>query len=137
MSHRNRRIAAFGLLVLGLVAIALPATAAYRGGRWVLLGERSVTDKIDHDTIVVTAARGRFEKIAIRVFDRAVQFHDVKVHYGDGFVQDVEIRSVIPAEGWSRKIDLSGGRRVIRSIEFWYDAQSLGGQATVRVFGQR
>lgn len=136
MSHRNRRFAAFGLLVLGLVAVALPATAAYRG-RWVLLGERSVTDKIDHDTIVVTATRGRFEKIAIRVFDRAVQFHDVKVHYGDGFVQDVEIRSVIPAEGWSRIIDLSGGKRVIRSIEFWYDAQSLGGQATVRVFGQR
>jgi len=136
MSHRNRRFAAFGLLVLGLVAVALPATAAYRG-RWVLLGERSVTDKIDHDTIVVTGARGRFEKIAIRVFDRAVQFHDVKVHYGDGFVQDVEIRSVIPAEGWSRIIDLSGGKRVIRSIEFWYDAQSLGGPATVRVFGQR
>jgi len=136
MSHRSRRFAAFGLLVLGLIAVALPATAAYRG-RWVLLGERSVTDKIDHDTIVVTGARGRFEKIAIRVFDRAVQFHDVKIHYGDGFVQDVEIRSVIPAEGWSRKIDLSGGKRVIRSIEFWYDAQSLGGKATVRVFGQR
>ncbi|HEV7667102.1 MAG TPA: hypothetical protein VGS22_01145 [Thermoanaerobaculia bacterium] len=135
MSHRNRRFAAFGLLVLVLAAFALPATAGYRG-RWILLGERSVTDGIDHDTIVVTGARGRFEKIAIRVFDRAVQFHDVKVHYGDGFVQDVEIRSVIPAAGWSRIIDLSGGRRVIRSIEFWYDAQSLGGKATVRVFGQ-
>ncbi|HXU30811.1 MAG TPA: hypothetical protein VN851_09570 [Thermoanaerobaculia bacterium] len=136
MSLKNRRFAALGLLVLGWVAVALPATAAYRS-RWLLLGERSVTDKLDHDTIVVTGARGRFEKIALRVFGRAVQFHDVKVHYGDGFVQDVEIRAVIPADGWSRLIDLSGGRRVIRSIEFWYDAQSLGGEATVRVFGQR
>ncbi len=136
MSHTNRRFAALVLLVLGLVAFALPADAGNRD-RWVLLGERSVTDRVDHDTIVVTAARGRFRKVEVRVFDRAVQFRDMKVHYGDGFVQDIEIRNVIPAGGSSRKIDLSGGKRVIRSIEFWYDAQSLGGQATVRVFGQR
>ncbi len=136
MSHRNRRFAAFGLLVLVLAAMAVPASAAYRG-RWTLLGERKVSDKLDHDTILVTGARGRFEHIALRVFDRAVQFHSVKVHYGDGFVQEVELRNVIPADGWSRIIDLAGGRRVIHSIEFWYDAQSLGGQATVRVFAQR
>jgi len=136
MSQRNRKFAALGLLVLGLVAFAVPATAGYRN-HWVLLGERSVTDGVDHDRIVVTAARGRFRKLAVRVFDRPVQIHDMKVHYGDGFVQDVEIRKIIPAAGWSRIIDLSGGKRVIRSVEFWYDAQSLGGQATVRVFGQR
>ena len=135
----RRSIASLALLALVLGLVVLPGAASARrgAGNWALLGERHVTDKLDHDTIVVTGARGRFEKIAIRVFDRAVQFHDVKIHYGDGFVQDVEIRSVIPAEGWSRKIDLSGGKRVIRSIEFWYDAQSLGGKATVRVFGQR
>lgn len=136
MSVKNRRFVVLSLLALSLVALALPAAAGYRG-RWVLLGERSVNDKIDHDTIVVTAARGRFRQLEVRVLERAVQFRDMKVHYGDGFVQDVEIRNVIPAGGSSRTIDLSGGKRVIRSIEFWYDAQSLGGKATVRVFGQR
>ncbi len=135
MRHSNRSLAAFGLLILCLVAFAFPAEAAR--GRWVLLGERSVTDRVDHDTILVTAARGRFRHLEVRVSDRAVQFRDMKVHYSDGFVQDVEIRNVIPAGGSSRVIDLSGGKRAIRSIEFWYDAQSLGGKATVRVFGQR
>ena len=118
MSVKNRRFVVLSLLALSLVALALPAAAGYRG-RWVLLGERSVNDKIDHDTIVVTAARGRFRQLEVRVLERAVQFRDMKVHYGDGFVQDVEIRNVIPAGGSSRTIDLSGGKRVIRSIEFW------------------
>ena len=60
------------------------------------------------------------------------------VHFGDGSDQTLDLRDVIPAGGHSRIIDLEGGDRVIRSIDFWYDAQSIGrGKgATVRVFGQ-
>ena len=38
----------------------------------------------------------------------------------------------------SRVIDLAGGERVIRRIEFWYDAQTArrGAKARVRVFGR-
>lgn len=35
-------------------------------------------------------------------------------------------------------IDLRGGDRVIRSVELWYDARSLGGRkAVVKVHGRR
>jgi hypothetical protein len=135
------RITAVLFVFIGLVAALwmTNAEAARRpvGPRWVLLGVRSVTDKLDHDTVAVTAARGDFHSIKITVQGRAVQLHDVKVHFGDGETQDVQVRSVIPAGGESRVIDLEGRDRVIRSVEFWYDAQSLAGRrATVRLFGR-
>ena len=127
-----------GLALLVLVLAMVPQAAQAGRGGWTLLGERHVTDRADHDTIAVTAARGDFKHLQIRVFKRPVQFHRVVVHFGNGADQTLELRDVIPAGGQSRVIDLEGGDRVIRSIDFWYDAQSIGrGRgATVRVFGQ-
>jgi len=47
-----------------------------------------------------------------------------------------QLRNPIPAGGESRVIDLQGGDRVIRSVEFWYDARSRGRQAIVRALGR-
>ncbi len=135
-----RTKSAFSILTLLLLLQALlPACAtAGRPGRWELLGQRSVTDGADHDVIAVTAAKGTFRALQIQVEDRAVQFRDVKVHFANGTTQDVAIRKVIPAGGESRVIDIRGrGDRTVRSVEFWYDAQSLSGQrATVKLYGK-
>ncbi len=68
-----------------------------------------------------------------------MQFHRVVVHFANGGDQTIELREVIKAGGRSRVVDLEGGDRVIRSIDLWYDAQSIGrGKgALVRVFAQR
>jgi hypothetical protein len=126
------------LALLLLLQVLPTAGAPGRPGRWEFLGERSVADRADHDVIAVTAAKGTFRALRLRVEDRAVQFRDVKVHFGDGTTQDVTIRKVIPAGGESRVIDIRGrGDRVVRSVEFWYDAQSLSGkQATVKLYGK-
>ncbi|HSB60623.1 MAG TPA: hypothetical protein VLI67_02815 [Vicinamibacteria bacterium] len=127
------------LVALPALAAALAAEEALAGGRWVLLGERRVTDRLDHDVIAVTGARGDFEAVQVRVRGHAVQFRDMKVHYANGATQDVALRAVVPAGGESRVIDLVGRERVIRRIEFWYDAQTprRGRGAQVRVFGRR
>ena len=120
----------FVFLLLGSAAAALAA------GRWVLLGERTVTDRADHDTIVVTAARGDFTAIKLTVKRRGVDFHRVVVHFANGGDQEIELRHTIPAGGESRVIDLRAGERVIRSIDLWYDARSIAGRkAVVRVLG--
>jgi hypothetical protein len=136
--RRSAALVALVAITLGLVAIA-PALAARHADDWVLLGGRHVTDKVDHDTIVVTSARGTFRKIQLRVHERPVQFHKVVVHFGDGAKQELELREVIPAGGRSAGLDLKGGNRVISSIDLWYEAQSIGkGKgATVRVFARR
>jgi hypothetical protein len=135
----RRSFAALASLALFVALAAFPIVAAARGyGRgWTLLGERRVTDKLDHDTIAVTATRGDFHRLQLRVLERPVQFHKVVVHFGNGESQELELREVIRAGGRSRAIDLSGGDRVIRTIDLWYDAQSVAGKgALVRVFGQ-
>ena len=125
------------LVCLTVVAIGA-ATAAVAGSTWVLLGERTVTDRLDHDTIVVTADRGEFSAVKVVVKKHAVDFHRFVVHYGNGEDQDVAVRQMIPAGGSSRTVDLAGGRRVIKSIDFWYDAHTLGGKkAVVSVLGLR
>ena len=134
----RRSIASLALLALVLGLVVLPGAASAARGGWTLLGERRVTDKLDHDTIVVTAARGDFRHLQLRVLERPVQFHKIVVHFGNGDSQELETREVIRAGGRSRVIDLAGRDRVIRSIDLWYDAQSIGrGKgAVVRVFGQ-
>lgn len=142
MTIQLRRIARTAL-VLFLAALTLAVTADARprrdrvAGRWELLGERTVNDRVDHDVLTVTAARGTFRSLKLEVRDRAVQFHKVTVHFGDGEKQEIELRTVIPAGGESRVIDVEGRDRVIRTIEFTYDAQSLGGKkARVLIFGK-
>lgn len=122
------------LLLLGLAGIGAPVPAPLRD--WVLLGERIVTDRLDHDAIVVTAARGDFRAIKITVNRAAVDFHRVVVHYRNGGKQEIELRSTIPAGDESRVIDLNGAERIINRVEFWYDARTIRGRrAVIRLFG--
>jgi hypothetical protein len=125
------------LLVVPLALVAC-ASAARANGQWTFLGQQAVTDRLDHDAIVVTAAEGRFDAIQLRVLRAAVDFHTVVVHFRNGGRQDVELRQTIRAGGSSRRIDLTGDDRVIQRVEFWYDARTVRGrQATVRLFGDR
>jgi hypothetical protein len=125
------------LAVMVVLVCAVSALDA-QSGRWELLGERTVTDRADHDTVKVGAAKGDFTAIKIEVRRRAVNFKRVVIHFRNGDDQKVELRDTIAANGESRVIDIDGKDRVIRAIDFWYDAQSLGrgGQATVRVLGR-
>ena len=118
--------------------VACAASRAQQRDAWVALGQRDVNDRVDHDVIAVTARRGEFHSIKLMVQRAPVDFHRVVVHYGDGSKQEVEMRNTIRAGGESRAIDLEGRDRVIRSIEFWYDARTIRGRkASIRVFGLR
>ena len=92
----------------------------------------------DRDNIVVTAARGSFRAIQIQVENGAILFDHVVVHYGNGSSEPIRIRRRIPPGGETRIIDLPGGRRIIRSVEFWYQRGNWGGRRPkVRLFGFR
>jgi len=120
------------------IIILIAAAATVAAANWVFLGERTVTDRLDHDTIVVGSDRGEFSKLKVMVKVHAVDFHRFVIHFGNDQTQEVEGRRTIPAGGETRAIDLAGGRRVIKRIDFWYDAHTLGGkEALVEVFGLR
>jgi hypothetical protein len=127
-------------LALALAAFpALDGGTAQAGEKWVFLGERVVNDRLDHDSIDVGAGRGQFDRIRIVVRRRPVHFLDVKVHFANGKSWSAEVRKLVPAGGSTRDIDLPGGEREIRSVEFWYEAESRGRgkRATVELYGRR
>jgi hypothetical protein len=123
-------------VVLSLFTSTLLAAAPQRPA-WARLGTTTVSDKVDRDTINVTARRGDFKALQIRVFERDVEFREVSIRFANGDLETVELRRVIQAGGHSRVVDIPGKDRVIRAIELVYDAQSLGGKnARVEVWGR-
>ena len=126
------------IVALCVVVGTLAVQAQGGRGKWVRLGERVVTDKADHDVITVGAARGTFRAVRFDVIGHAVDFQRVVIHFRNGGDQNVELRHTIPAGGSSREIDIDGADRVIRAIDFWYDAKTFGrgGKATVRAMAR-
>ena len=127
------------LRVLMLATLFTPfASATAQQSDWVRLGQRQVSDRADHDEIVVTGVRGEFKQVKLTVERASVDFRRVVIHYANGDDQKLDLRNTIPAGGESRAIDLDGKERVIRSVDFWYDANTRRGrQGTVRLFGKR
>jgi hypothetical protein len=124
----------FIVLVVMLSALSLNG----QGAKWKFMGEKLVNDRVDHDIIMVTAAKGDLNALQIKVRGASVDFHRVVVVYGSGRRQEIELRHTIIAGRGSRVINLIGHDRVVRSIEFWYDANTVRGRkALVRLYGRR
>jgi hypothetical protein len=132
----RKALVLLAFLATTAATFALLPAAAHAGERWKLLGQATVSDRVERDVVAVTRLRGDFEAIRLEVRDRAVEFRAVTVHFANGEEQRIELRDRIPAGGESRVIDLEGEERVLRSIELVYDAQSLGGRAKVKIYGR-
>src|SRR5437899_2864189 len=78
------------LLILSLTTIAFAQ-------KWEYLGEANVDGAIDHDRITVTAAKGEYRAIQIRVEKGAIKFDHVVVHFGNGASDPIYIRARINA----------------------------------------
>jgi hypothetical protein len=124
-------------LLLGAAGLlALPAGAT--GGSWRLLGERSVRLLGDRDDIVVTGLRGILRRIRLRVLNHGVEFFSVTVHFANGELFDVEMRSRIAAGGQTRAIDLPGRDRVVQRVALRYRTRrGADGRARVQLWGHR
>ena len=115
----------------------VPVIAAGPAG-WVALGKRKVAFGGDHDTIMVTAADGRFRALEIRVKGSPLEMFKMKVTFGNGKSISPALKHFFRQGSWTRRLDLPGKRRIVRKVEFWY--RSVGkrsGKATVKLFGQR
>ena len=123
------------LITLALAAFFL-TTAFSAGVHWEFLGARKINKSYDRDVITVTASEGTFNALKFKVKYRPVTIYDMKVHYGNGTVEDIKIRYRVPAGGESRIIDLRGGKRVIHKVVFRYETRTVRGKrAEIRLFG--
>lgn len=131
----DRRIFLLGMAAVP-VALALPETAEAAQG-WVKIATRKVNGAVDVDRIQVGQGWGTFRSLRFRVRGNALRLYDLRVRYANGATQDIPVRDVIPPGGQSRVLDLNGGERFIRYVQFTYGKPANGqGPTFVDLFGR-
>lgn len=128
------------LVVLGLLLLPSPGRPGSRTAQddWVQLGMRAVDFRVDHD-VIRAAAQGRFRRIRLVVEGGDLEMFNVRVTFGDGAAFSPATRLYFKEDSHSRVIDLPGGARIIRRIDFYYKSVLGGGQgkAIVHAYGHR
>ena len=105
--------------------------------RWEKLGERKVNYTVDRDEIQVGARDGFFDALQIKVKRNGINISKMAVYYGNGTMDELEVREVIRQGGESRVIDLKGNNRIIDKVVFWYDSKNNGkARAVVELWGR-
>ena|SRR5258705_3272006 len=105
---------------------------------WDLLGEKKVdfvrsTDVIEiHSTYKFTAIRFKVEKHEVRLTG-------VKISYQNGDKLEPALDDVLPADQYSREIELAQDGKFIYKIEFKYRTTGniFKGRANMLIFGKR
>ncbi len=114
------------------------SASLYAQNGWRFIADKIVAFGVDHDVIVTGNTNDDFRKLKLRVTDGPLKMYDMKVYFDNGSVQDVSIRALIRQGGESRVIDLDGGLRHIKRIEFWYETKGFRkGRARVAVWGYK
>lgn len=122
------------LIVIALFFILqLVITPAVEAAKWELLGITTAKAGLDRDEVVVTARKGLFKKIKIKVRAAPLEMKKVYVHFGNGEIQDVAIRKHFGKGTESRSIDLEGKKRFIKKVVFWYAKKKWAGPKPVVV----
>jgi len=109
----------------------------------VKLGQRKVNFRGDHDVIPVTGRKGTFTAITIKATGSPLEMHRIKVTFRNKQVFEPRVVHVFKKGHETRRIDLPGGERVIRKVEFFYNslptrrANRGPGKATIHLFGHR
>ena len=132
--------AAAAVLLASCMTVAVAPGA--RGGpspARVLLGERIVAFKADHDVVQVGRYEGNFRSLIIVVEKNDIELYNVVVVYGNGERDKFKTRYVFRGGTRSRDMQFAAGQRRIRAIEFTY--KTVGdwqdGRARVLVYGVR
>ena len=124
--------------VLFVLVFLFSSIAVHAQNGWRFIADKIVAFGADHDVIVTGNSNDDFRKLKLRVTDGPLKMYDMKVYFDNGTMQDVLIRAHIPQGGESRVIDLDGGLRHIKRIEFWYETKGFRkGRSRVAVWGYK
>lgn len=127
------------VIALSTLSLATPmlSAAAQAAGKWVHLGTERVGTRPDKDIVYVGRDEGRFEKLMLKVTGGDVHVGDVKVVYGNGTSEHLNVQEYLRAGQSSPAFDLRGHHRMIERIELIYQSERPRHyQTSVHVYGQ-
>jgi hypothetical protein len=105
---------------------------------WENLGCKQVNFLVDKDTIEVGRKEGTYKSLRLKVRQAPVELFDIRVTFGNGDKQTIQVRQAVPAGAESRPIDLNGKSRGIQRIEMLYRSiPSFKGKAEICVDGKQ
>ena len=103
----------------------------------VLLGDQEVDFKVDRDKIEVRRYEGSFRSLFFLVEKNDIEIFNLVIVFENGERQNIDTRLIFNEGSRSRMIDLNGGERRIKSIQFTYKTVGAReeGKARVAVYG--
>ena len=120
--------------IISLFLITL--LGAFTSAQWQHLGSRKVNFGLDHDRIIVTASKGTFTKLKLNVQGN-LNMHKLKVNYANGSSENLNLRHHFVRGRDSKILDLNGHKRIIQSVDLWYDTKNRARRkATVKLYGR-
>jgi hypothetical protein len=128
------------LLLLCLFAFSISNCMSQNPARaeWRFIADKWINYGVDRDAIVFGDLKDDFRQIKLRITDAPLRMYDMKIYFDNGDVQDIALKSLFKQGDESRVIDLKGGMRHLRKIEFWYETQGVRkGKARIAVWGIR
>lgn len=106
-------------------------------GNWFFLADKKVGFGVDHDVIYFGNWKDDVRQLKLKITDGPLKMYDMKVYFDNGGVQDIQLRNKFAQGSESRVIDLDGGLRHLKKIEFWYETKGFRrGRSRVAVWGR-
>ena len=105
---------------------------------WELLGELKVDFARDKDVLEINSTT-KYTAIRFKVENREIKVKDLKIVFASLDKLEPAIDEVIPADQYSKIIELGAEGREVRSVEFKYRTTGnlFKGRANMLVFGKR
>jgi hypothetical protein len=114
----------------------MPPQPVWDSRGWIMLGERTVNGRVDHDRIDVGRSDGRFNKLTMVVENSDLELIDFRIVFGDRTEYHPKLSYVFREGQRTRVIDLPPSEAVIRHIDIQYRNLSAD-EARVQVWGFR
>jgi hypothetical protein len=111
--------------------------ASKKTGDWFFLEDKRVGFEVDHDVIHFGNWKDDVRQLKLKITDGPLKMYDMKIHFDHGEVWDVSLRFRFAQGSESRVIDMNGGLRHLKKIEFWYETKGFArGRSRVAVWGR-
>jgi len=123
------------ILTIGLFSFS--PNISDNGKGWEVLGNKTVNMKTDHDEIMVTATKGRFNKVKFKITKAPIYVKNIKIIFGNNSSENHVVNRSFKKGTLTKAIDLKGKNRIIKKIILNYKTINVGkGKAHVIVFGK-
>jgi hypothetical protein len=128
---------ALSLLILNVSCNTSRRSLAIEEG-WDLLGEKKV-DFVRSTDIIEIHSSYKFTALRFKVEKHEVRLSDLKIHFQNGDRLEPALDEVLPADQYSREVELAPDGKFIYKIEFKYRTTGniFHGRANMLIFGKR